>query len=1004
MNVSREKVVNIFEEQQQYLQDEHSWIWQIVLQSPDRLWMPKDAEQWMKEFNGLTDLEFELEKEMLEVEMVDGPWVLRIEGLEAISRYCQNDYFEVVPHEWMERTLLSEKHIDQHYGLNIQSIIKKERLIDIDESTLDWLNVAKYYRQSKRMIYQHSGCRYIIEYIRSSSESFATMLDADLASQMVSVQISVEFTEVKEGLNTLLSSLFFLMMKISHEPYLMTLEEQKNIVDKYHRLIQPVRDLNKYEKSNPTSLFLAPKPVSFEKKNLIDPETSYGVVSILHNYTVTDKADGERMLMYVDDQGDVYLINNTFNVRKTGIRANSPQLYQSLFDGEYIPTTLLKDTERITGKSKTNDLFAIFDVYFIHQQSVMNLPLMADSGKPNRYDKMKTALDPMLWDREEAVMTLEMKEHIHAEGKDMLMACRTLLESKRRYDIDGLIFTPVDLPVFAYYPNQFKKIRGKSVSWDRVFKWKPPEQNTIDFLVKEEPELFIDEVTQKRYKRYKLYTGYNASQWEEIPVWKGVQRVFYKDKTIREEEYQAKVFKPIEFYTPSVSTAFVPIQASGQAMADDGTQLQDHMIVEFSYNAQYKGHPSMRWTANRVRMDKTRLLRMTGQLSKTANDLSVAYNIWHNIHDPVTYEHITGQLPVTVNEIPTDIEERLLGTNDVYYARDIPRNHLLSVHMLNFHNYGIKSYLYSRPEAKDSLLELAVGMAGDLPRWKDHRYNFILGVDLVKNNIESPQGSYARYLYQREEFMKKHRHIQRIHYPQAIFVIGDCSLPLETGEASKGKDYDSEVLLKTLFMGKVTDKYSYLNQYRIPGRAARKFDVVSCQFAIHYFFSKKERLEGFLRNVSFNLKPNGKFILTFMDGVTVHKAIQKEGFVKGVKEDKVVWCIQKQYKSFNKANVFGRMIDVFLENTNHFIPEYLVHFDVLKEKAKEYHLEIVEDGFFSDTFQMLKEKMVNNDPRRNQFLDQAIRSLDQDPEQTRFSFLNRWAIFRKMEEREIQSH
>ena len=97
------------------------------------------------------------------------------------------------------------------------------------------------------------------------------------------------------------------------------------------------------------------------------------------------------------------------------------------------------------------------------------------------------------------------------------------------------------------------------------------------------------------------------------------------------------------------------------------------------------------------------------------------------------------------------------------------------------------------------------------------------------------------------------------------------------------------------------------------------------------------------------------------------------------------------------------MIDVFLENTNHFIPEYLVHFDVLKEKAKEYHLELVEDGFFSDTFQMLKQKMVDNDPQRNQFLDQAIRSLDQDPEQTRFSFLNRWAIFRKMEEREIQS-
>jgi len=467
---------------------------------------------------------------------------------------------------------------------------------------------------------------------------------------------------------------------------------------------------------------------------------------------------------------------------------------------------------------------------------------------------------------------------------------------------------------------------------------------------------------------------------------------------MKDEEYQAKAFKPIENYSASVSVAFVPVNAAGQAVTEDRSIITDNMIVEFAYDLTGKGHPSMRWKANRLREDKTRSLRMTGNISKTANDLSVANSIWHNIHDPVTYEHIIGQFSVNPDQIPTDIEERLLGTNDVYYARDIPRNHMLSVHMLNFHNYGIKSYLYSRPEYKDSILELACGMAGDLPRWRDNRYNFILGIDLVKNNIESPQGSYGRYLYQRNEFMKKQRNVQRLHYPQAIFLIGDCSLPLESGAAAKGKDYDSEALLKLLYMGKVTEKYSFLNQYRIPGRASRKFDVVSCQFAIHYFFKSQDRLEGFLRNVSFNLRPNGKFITTFMDGQKVHQLINKEGHAKGVKEGNTVWCIQKQYKSFTKANVYGRMIDVYLENTNHFIPEYLVHFDYLKEKAKEYNLEVVEEGFFSDTYQMLKTRMDENDPTRNKFLDTALRALSNDPEQTRFSFLNRWAIFRKVEE------
>ena len=50
---------------------------------------------------------------------------------------------------------------------------------------------------------------------------------------------------------------------------------------------------------------------------------------------------------------------------------------------------------------------------------------------------------------------------------------------------------------------------------------------------------------------------------------------------------------------------------------------------------------------------------------------------------------------------------------------------------------------------------------------------------------------------------------------------------------------------------------------------------------------------------------------------------------------------------------------------------------------------------------MLKQKMIENDPNRNRFIDNDIKALDKDPVQTQFSFLNRWVIFRKMEEREI---
>lgn len=994
MNVSKEKVFDVLNEQQEYIdKDTLSWSWNVYFNEPMRVWTMKDTEILIKQLSHLNDFKYEIEDDILKVNTETGNLTLVINNLNSIQEYCNNEFFENVPHEWYEEHKLNEVRIFNHYPLNIVSKIKNSKKTKIDESMMEWREIQKEYHQYKRVVFTHTkqDFKIVIEYAKHSNDSYYYMRDANIGKIQPDINIYMQTSNgnIKNNTGLLISQMLFSMQNILNENHILTMEEQNNVLDKYLKLISSVRDLSKFEKLNPKPYFLAPKPITLERKNLIEPDTTYGIVSILKNYAVTDKADGERMLLYIDDNGEVFLINNTFNVSKTGIIVKSNQLHNSLFDGEYIPKYLLNDD------SKT-DIFAVFDVYYLHNETVMNLPLMAD-GKPSRYQKMKLTLKEDLWS-ESSNLKVEMKEHFHAEGKMILNKCKEILDNpSRRYNIDGLVFTPINLPVFGYYPNKFKKVKGKSVAWNMVFKWKPADQNTIDFLVKMDPDDYIDNINNKRYKRFKLYTGYNASQWEELPVWKGIQKVFNREKQSNDEdEYKAKLFKPLENYTPSVSTALIPVNRAGQAVTTDGTIIDDSMIVEFSYDRDGKQHPSMKWIANRVREDKTRAYKKTGSLSKTANDLSVALNIWHNIYEPVTYEHIIGEDSVDISEIPTDIEERLLGTNDVYYAREIPRNHMLSVHMLNFHNYGIKSYLYQYPDKKDSLLELACGMAGDLPRWRDNRYNFILGVDLVKDNIESPQGAYSRYINQRNEYLKYHRNTQRVHYPQAVFLIGDCALPLENGEAALGKDHDSEQLLKLLYMGKVNNKYNYLNNYRIPGKASKKFDVVSCQFAIHYFFKSKELLEGFLRNVSYNLKTNGKFIFTFMDGQKVHKLINKEGYAKGVKEDNVVWCIQKQYKTFNKSKVYGNLIDVYLENTNRFIPEYLVHFDFLKEKALEYGLEIVEDGFFEDTFNQLKQKILNNDKDRNKFLDNDIMALDKDPVQTQFSFINRWAIFRKI--------
>jgi hypothetical protein len=983
MNVSKEKVFNILDAQEKVVKDLKEWAWEISLEQPKRSWTAKDIRTLQEKLSMYDDdLEFYRNDDILEVHTTDENLILEIEGLSNIANYCDKEHFENIPHTWLHIHEVNKAIINNHFNLDFESIISTKKHKKSDETSFDWNNLGKHFYQKREMgfINKKTKVVYVLEMIRSSNDAYQFMKDANISSQPVEWNIKVRNQEASVKVLDLLKHVMFLYQEITDESFPLTKIEQEGIVKKYMKLISSVREVHKFDKS---MYYLAPKPVTLELKNLVDPDLSIGTVSILKNYAVTDKADGERMLMYVDDKGETYLIDSIFEVKKLNVQSKSSALHNSLFDGEYI-TNIEKP------------MFAIFDVYFLGGENIMKEPLM-----PTRYAKMEMVTKDTYWKMNNSNIDIKIKKHVAADGSKLLDVCKAILQDTTRpYKIDGLVFTPVDLPVFAYYPNKFQNIRGKSVSWDRVFKWKPPDQNTIDFLVKEKDGVYIDKQTNQQYKRFDLFTGYDVAKWEEITVQAGIKRIFSPNvKSSKEQDYQPCLFKPIQNYSPHVSTAFIPVNKAGNAISMEGEAIENDTIVEMSYVPDENNHPSLRWKANRVREDKTKMLKMTGSITKTANDLSVALNIWQSIHEPVTMEHIIGQKIVPEKVLPSDMEARMLGINDVYYAREIPRNHMLSLHMFNFHNNGIKSMLYSKAPKKHMLLELACGMAGDLPRWRENNFDFILGIDLVKNNIEgAPSGSYARFLNQREEFYKRQQRGQRqLHYPNAMFLVGDCALPLETGEAAKGKDVDSEKILKLLYQSKVDENFSFLNNYRMVGKATKQFDMVSCQFAIHYFFKDKISIEGFFKNVSMNLKKDGIFIATFMDGKNVHNLVNKAGKVEGKKSGATVWAIQKEYKSFTKANPYGKMINVYLENTSHFIPEYLVNFDVLIEKAAERKLELQSDGFFETTFNELYGKVLSGDDTRNKSLDDDLHALHDDKVQTQFSFLNRWVIFKKID-------
>ena len=72
------------------------------------------------------------------------------------------------------------------------------------------------------------------------------------------------------------------------------------------------------------------------KQKNIDGEEERHPPNIRVDYTVTDKADGDRKLMFISKNRRIYLIDTNMNVQFTGAISKNDQYGGTLMDGEHI--------------------------------------------------------------------------------------------------------------------------------------------------------------------------------------------------------------------------------------------------------------------------------------------------------------------------------------------------------------------------------------------------------------------------------------------------------------------------------------------------------------------------------------------------------------------------------------------------------------------------------------------------------------------------------------------
>jgi hypothetical protein len=758
-------------------------------------------------------------------------------------------------------------------------------------------------------------------------------------------------------------------------------------------------DTRQYIKPN---LFLGPSSKTLQMENLVVDNSNINGPNIRKNYLVTEKADGIRNMLYVDDKGEIYLLNMNMDIQFTGSKTENNTIKNSILDGELILHDKL---------GNFINTFASFDIYYLDGKDVRNLPFLKTEEKKttdNRLELMQSLVNKLdiKSDSKSQSFHVNSKKFYPRESNQENMifpSCKLLLklidEGQFNYFTDGLIFTPALLGVGGDKEGGVGP--KKKVGWDYSLKWKPPAFNTIDFLVTTiknesnqdkitpifEEGTNVDVVSQfTQYKTLILRCGFNESQHGYINPCQDILDEKF-DTNIKNGDY-----RPVRFYPTNPSDLDAGIvniileedrNGNLQMFTEEREVFESDTIIEFKYNI--GNDKKWRWEPLRIRYDKTADYRQG--LRNFGNDYNTANNNWHSIHFPVTEEMLISGENITESNLD----------NDIYYNRKSASS--LTLGLRNFHNTFVKKNLIVNIGKKaNSLIDVACGKGGDLSKWIDCNLHFVLGLDLSKDNIENRiDGACARYLNNKKK-------IKTI--PYCLFINGTSVKNIKNG---KGLDSEKSLqIVKNIFGTGKSDKMPKGIASRF-GIVEDGFDICSCQFAIHYMFEDKETLNNFLRNVSECTKLEGYFIGTTYDGKTIFDKLKKVPLGGGVnifENGQKIWEIIKEYDNleFNSnSSSLSYKINVFQESINQPISEFLVNFEYLVRLLENYGFALISNdeakilgfpsgsGMFQSLFNQLLYESKNPTVKKNFNL-----ALNMSEKEKEISFLNRYFIFKKI--------
>lgn len=661
-----------------------------------------------------------------------------ISGIDSIINYCQNNIFENYTDLYKDKK--SESYKLNSYDLKFN--IKYEVDIDDDVSNISddeddvvkistnilaykellkspsyIANIPKLFRKKERHSFFTSCNNFKVDLtiVKSSNKPSKNLLGSGIFNSLETYEIEVEL--INENIlshyqdsgiedfkvfmednypditKQFITYIAYIIQIVNNSNYIIKNDEKTIIRTNYLNYIRNVFKIDN---------FISPNPVSLSKDNL-NPGNK---INIMNNYSVTDKADGESRLVFIPFFDEtrpelqkynkrVYLINNVLDIVYTGITLQY-DIRLTILNGEYIQKDFTNKT--------VYDIYC-YDAYVINNENLTKLNLFSSEiPENNRYSKLKDFINTV-FETKQSVMNISYKDFYYGDSifSYNKMLWKTALEKGKinnisypiikNYKLDGLIFTPNNPLV-----DENVCVLGKR--WNQNLKWKPAEENTIDFLID-----IVDNFNYK-YKIVHLYCGKNVY----------IDGKYNRVKTKFNGSGSGR--------DNTAYICFLEKDRYNNIISKDGLPIYNDTIVEFRYDIKSTKENNYKWIPLRTRYDKTREYQEKSK-GMYGNDILTAKNIWSSIHNPITIEMITDNKSIS----------------DKYYSENTSSSKNIMV-MRNYHNY-VKRTVLSRitdfydTTSKLSILDIGCGRGGDIHKYHDNKkISNLIGFDLSEDCVD----------------------------------------------------------------------------------------------------------------------------------------------------------------------------------------------------------------------------------------------------------------------------